>query len=119
MQGNNMHQKKPAGTLPILSTGVIRRFRVFPPTFDLMLRRLHQADPAAARWLYSAAEAIAPADVLEKERYASLALGLYYMLNEQSFVNQFSDIYSLPAITEAERSGSEELSPGGDSSISR
>ena len=88
----------PAVTLPILSNGVIRRFRRSPPTFDTMLRRLHHNDPAAARWLYSAADDIAPADVIEKERYATLALGLYYMLREQSFVDEFELLLQLPSV---------------------
>jgi hypothetical protein len=96
MSSQHANQAQPAASLPVLSTGVIRRYRTAAPTFDLLLRRLHRADPAAARWLYSAAEHVAPADVVEKERYATLALGLYYMLSEQKFVDELSRLYSSP-----------------------
>jgi hypothetical protein len=107
-----------AVTLPLLSSGVIRRYRRWSPTFDAMLRRLHRNDPAAARWLYSAADAIAPADVIEKERYATLALGLYYMLHEQLFVDEFEELLRLPSVNLRESNGPAKSLPGDNAAAS-
>ena len=92
MNGQNPRPAKTAGTLPRISNGVLRRNRVFPPNFDQMLRRLQAADPTLARWLYGAADKIAPSDIAEKERYATLALSLYYMLSEQAFIESFNQL---------------------------
>lgn len=93
-----MHKHRPSSStvsmsLPHLSAGVIRRFHQRPADFESLYRELKDHDPEAARWLLSATELVAPADVPEKQRYATVAIGLYHMLNEQILLNRLGTVY--------------------------
>jgi hypothetical protein len=84
----------PTLSLPQLNEATVKRLRRHPPDFEDVYRRLQQADPTAARWLLEATERLAPADPTEKEKYASLMLLFYHMLEEELLLKRFGWLIS-------------------------
>jgi len=79
-----MYHTNSCSALPKLNSNLIAACEKQLPAFDALYTTLRTHDAAAASWLQDAAERLAPADPAEKQKYACLALELYYLLQQAS-----------------------------------
>ena len=66
--------------LPILRNTTITAYQKKRLSFNELYQTLLDRDAVATGWLQDVTEHIAPANPREKEKYAHLALELYYLL---------------------------------------
>ena len=84
---NNAGQSKARhkdNKLPLLNETIIESCAQASLSFMELYALLSDSDPCAAQWLRDQTEYLAPANPAEKEKYAILALKLYYMLQASS-----------------------------------